>query len=50
MKAFVVITVPFFMVGGFVLVLVRDIGRAFRNAWLEAMMELESARQYWRGL
>lgn len=47
-KTLIVIVLPFAMLFGFVSVLVRDIGRAFKYAWFEAMIELEAAKRDWR--
>jgi hypothetical protein len=44
----IAIAIPFCMGAGFFTVLFRDIGRAFRAAWLEALIEFESAMRYWR--
>lgn len=44
----IAITTPVCMLLGFFCVLTRDIGRAFKAAWLEALIELESAKRTWR--
>lgn len=46
-RALIVAVLPFAMLFGFISVLIRDIGRAFKYAWLEAMIELESAKRDW---
>jgi hypothetical protein len=47
-KLLIVFVTPIAMVIGFVDVLGREIGHAFRYAWLEAMGEWESAKRAWR--
>ena len=47
-KTLIVVALPFAMLFVFVSVLVRGIGRAFKYAWLEAMIEFESAKRAWR--
>jgi len=44
-KTMIVVILPFAMLFGFISVLIRDIGRAFKYAWLEALIELESAKR-----
>jgi hypothetical protein len=46
-RVLIVIIAPIAMVVGFASVLIRDIGRAFIHAWLEARIELEAARRDW---
>jgi hypothetical protein len=46
-RLLIVVVLPFCMVAKFSTTLVRDIGRSFRYAWLDAMSEVESAKQHW---
>lgn len=46
-KALIFILTPFAMTVGFVHILFRDVGRAFKAAWLEAKIELGAARREW---
>jgi len=48
-KAMILVATPICMIYGFVTVLVREIGRAFKYAWLEARRNLESAKRMWGG-
>jgi hypothetical protein len=47
-KWLIVIVLPICIFLGFFVVLVKEIGMAFRRAWLEAMFEIEAAQRYWR--
>lgn len=42
----IALAIPVCMVLGFTTTLIREIGSAFKYAWLEAMIELESGKLY----
>lgn len=49
-RKLLIVIAPVAMLAGFVTVLVREFGRAFRCAYLEARIELGAARRHWERL
>ena len=44
----IAVVLPVAMVVGFISVIFREIGRAFKYAWLEAMIEFQSGKRSWK--
>jgi len=44
-KPMIIVIAPFCIAAGFLIVLVREIGRAFKYAYLEARIEFDAAKR-----
>lgn len=47
-RILIALAIPLCMVLSFCITLVKEIGGAFKYAWLDAMGELDSAKRAWR--
>lgn len=47
-RLFIAVALPFCVLFGFSSILVREIGNAFKYAWLEARSEIDAAKREWR--
>lgn len=47
-RLFIILLTPPFMVFVFVVILIEQIGAAFRQAWIQCGIEFESVKRSWR--